>query len=685
MDSSSDDDDVRFIGAPAGPVHHHHDVMPDLCGPDSSETDSAEVVRPPRGRSPVRSKRRRIRPRRELQTSGAWWALVVSEERPGERKMFALVKIGWDLRRPVPEGDINDCGACVYSAEQVCLFDDDVDVAPDFDMQSPFAVARALTLANAASLRGGGSVASRLTEEMAQRTHLLACSVSEAAMLREAAGGGAREFRSMRIRKRGAPVGILFDTPSKTTLKRWRAEVKPHVSQAGDVLGDAPIRLEVAGPDPLLFLPEGGRDESAMGSLPHRSFTHVRGAGRGATEVDPIRLVHAVSVCQHLRATKLFVEAVDDAYDYIFLEDDEAPVRNKANDPTRTGLQAAMARVDVVAMLLSRRQFRQWRQAGVVRSINVYSDASPVTGTELQGMLVDVNFTDGSSLRMTLPGSSLAYGHTDTMNKSVALIWACWLIAGPTVDDLSWFCSNIRSLTTDFGNEIHLLEAPDILAAVVGWIGGVELRFLRERINHQGRAFSRALRIAGWSHMLGNIMKSTANRMDSWPQYLRYLRELCKFFRNDSYRQHIRRRLRHLPAHLKALLTKAFTAGFAKWRYETVAEALKQIGDLREVCEALRPELFAHAQDQAHIASVMEACSDKKFLSWVVVAGNEIFQVLERLRRWGMICDCPAHQEQRARIGTGKHIECNRICLLILMCFLKSCDLTDFKPILKVL
>ena len=159
--------------------------------------------------------------------------------------------------------------------------------------------------------------------------------------------------------------------------------------------------------------------------------------------------------------------------------------------------------------------------------------------------------------------------------------------------------------------------------------------------------------------MLGNLMKSTATRLNYWPRYLRHMRELCRFFKNDSYRQHIRRRLHPLSALAKEALGKAFTAGFAKWRYETVAEALRQIGDLREVCEKLTILLFAHAQEQDHIARVMEACRDAKFLSWVVVAGREIFQVLEALRRWGIICDCPDHLAERARLGRGKHIDCN--------------------------
>ena len=166
------------------------------------------------------------------------------------------------------------------------------------------------------------------------------------------------------------------------------------------------------------------------------------------------------------------------------------------------------------------------------------------------------------------------------------------------------------------------MEAPDILQAFVTWVKGVELHLVQTSVNQDARAFPRALRVYGWSHFIGNIMKSTANRLDSWPLYLRHLRELCRFFRNDSYRQHIRRRLRTLPAHLKVLLKKAFTAGFAKWRYETLAEALRQIGNLIEVCRLLSPELFAGAQDEEQIARVMEACRGTKFLKWVVVVGT---------------------------------------------------------------
>ena len=121
-------------------------------------------------------------------------------------------------------------------------------------------------------------------------------------------------------------------------------------------------------------------------------------------------------------------------------------------------------------------------------------------------MVIDVMFTDGSGRRLVLPGSTLGYGHTSTMDKAAALLWAMWLIAGPSLDDLDWFCDNVRSLTTDFGVEMHLLEVPDIKEAMIAWAGGLPLMNARLLVKADRRCFRRALRIAGWSHTMGNTM-----------------------------------------------------------------------------------------------------------------------------------------------------------------------------------
>ena len=314
-------------------------------------------------------------------------------------------------------------------------------------------------------------------------------------------------------------------------------------------------------------------------------------------------------------------------------------------------------------MNLTRRLFRKWRLAGSVKCIHLYSDASPVTGSEIQGMVVDVIFTDASMERFVCPGVNLAYGHTDTFSKGVSLLWAIWLIAGPSVDDLRWFCGEVVSLTTDFGVEMHLLEVPDFTEAFIVWIGGAPRHMMHPLVRHDVRLFARAVRIAGWSHTMGNLMKALAEEFHMWPVYIKHLRVLCKFFKNDSYRTHIENKLKDFP-NINALV-KSFTAGFAKWRYETVVEVLGQLGKLRQFCEeqlsASLKILFSHVQDAAELEGVHEACKDKPFWRWVVVARTEIFERLEVLRKWGMVCDHPEHEQLRRESGYKKKIDCPRM------------------------
>ena len=54
----------------------------------------------------------------------------------------------------------------------------------------------------------------------------------------------------------------------------------------------------------------------------------------------------------------------------------------------------------------------------------------------------------------------------------------------------------------------------------------------------------------------------------------------------------------------------------------------------------------------------MHASNDRALRRWIVVSFLEIFNRLEKLRRWGMVCDHAEHQEQR-REGK-KHVECTR-------------------------
>ena len=378
--------------------------------------------------------------------------------------------------------------------------------------------------------------------------------------------------------------------------------------------------------------------------------------------MDPVQLVHALSFASHLRSPKYFSEVLDEAEAYLSLDNADYQMRDRSTDPRTDSISRALARADAVCCSLHRRLFVQWFALGAIKCICIYSDASPVVGVEIQDMVVDVVFHDGGFERIILPGSTLAYGSADTVAKGVALLWAIFLVAGPTPQALRTFCDHVTSFTTDFGVEMHLLEMPDIIDAFILWISGEPLDRLRPLVNQNTRLFRNALRMAGWSHTLGGVMKEVANAQDDWPQNLKHMRVLCKNFRNKTYRNHIYSKLHGArgPANLKSLM-QSFNASFAKWRYETVPAVLSHLLPLRELCETyLDFALFAKCQDQEETRAWMLACRDKDFWQWAAATYPHLFAPLEETRRWGMVCECPEHVAERKRTGGRKFIKCSR-------------------------
>ena len=216
---------------------------------------------------------------------------------------------------------------------------------------------------------------------------------------------------------------------------------------------------------------------------------------------------------------------------------DKAPLPEEMEKDKQpeTILRDARKRLDVVGMLVDRREVAAFLEAGVIRCVNLFSDASPVTGTELQGMVANLCFFDGSSRTYVLPGASLGYGKYDAANKSIALLHALWLSFGTDKATLRKFLDLVVSITTDFGVEMHTLEMPDILDAFYKWMSGTPLQEVRLLINYDRRLFPRCIRIVGWSHGLGNLMKEVAKSVHSWPVLLDCYRDLCRFFKITTW------------------------------------------------------------------------------------------------------------------------------------------------------
>ena len=172
--------------------------------------------------------------------------------------------------------------------------------------------------------------------------------------------------------------------------------------------------------------------------------------------------------------------------------------------------------------------------------------------------------------------------------------------------------------------------------------------------------------MAGWSHTVGGTAKSVANSMDDWPTNLAHMRSLCKNCRNPTYRKHIARRLKNNgPDNLKELM-KSFSATFAKWRYESVFTVLSQLNPLRNLCENfLDFALFSRPQDKEEYRLWMVACRSKQFWKWAAVALPEVFQELEEIRRFGMVCDCPEHVAERQCTHGKVFVRCWRMEILL--------------------
>ena len=656
-------------GAPRGA---RAPAIPDVGGDGGGDSESSDFIMGGREEAvPVEpGPRRRQRRRRQAQTSGSFWAVATAGDAGvaagiGNQDAFALVKLTWSLKHPdYDRRNKFDVGTLEYMVDKSLLFEAPLAL-PEFDTTAA-SVLRVVELCkeNAVNITADGTNKVLYDFLEAERVFiqcLLVCSQTDVARVNRASAGVEAPivFRpSVRINSRGRFPPTTGETPSKKDLELWRKAVRNKYQE---------ICIEDPNPpplivDPLLHLPSGSRFEQFASEEPTRGRDLL-----GRRQADPVRLIEAINVAQHLRQPDLFRTVLEGCMDYLGLEESNHAIAHDFDlDPSRSTMDKALARADVVAMNIQRRQFHAWREADAIRSVNIYSDASPVVGAELQGMVIDINLNDGTTERMILPGSTLAYGFTGSLSKSVALLHALWLVAGPTAEDVRWLNTKVRSMTTDFGVEMHLLEAPDLVDAYMAHLNGNgPLRRLAPLVKHNTRMWARALRIAGWSHTIGGIMKTAAEAFPQWPLYLKHERALCKFFKNITYRKHIVRTLGPANPHLRLDL-KGFTAGFAKWRYETETEVLRQLLKHRDLCEnKLDPAMFSNAQDLVEIHSVFQACRDKQFWRWALVSHNDIFNRLERFRKWGMVCDHEECETIRRNSNYRKHVPCGRIHTLV--------------------
>ena len=98
---------------------------------------------------------------------------------------------------------------------------------------------------------------------------------------------------------------------------------------------------------------------------------------------------------------------------------------------------------------------------------------------------------------------------------------------------------------TDWGSEHLILDVPDCLEAFLAWVSGSAILEVKDLV-HKGRRLMRnCIRLSGWSHLLGHIMKQVLLMVTDWPEWQELIRALCRIFRSKTYREYLQWALRH--------------------------------------------------------------------------------------------------------------------------------------------
>jgi len=398
-------------------------------------------------------------------------------------------------------------GFLQYEVDRVWFLRDAAALPVDIDLSSPSSPLRIHRIAADEVLADGESVRSFLGrwDDRAVATLVVTPAVLEKlhfGMLPCAAS-------SCKLTSKTTWKGRVPNYPPAREITKWTANLR-RAADAPDVTADMDVEEEI-----LLELPKHLRAPQLLED--ETAASRRRKAGVPGSD-DPIKLLNACGFATFLRSCADFTVAMNASHRY-----DRGVVsettRDDKDDPDGSTILKAKSKFDVVDCLMWRRQFAADRKLDRILHITLNSDSSPTTGQEIQGQVVDIVYRDKSHRNIVLPGASLCYGHLDAMNKTTGLLHAVWLIAGPDLPAMSYFISKVRCICTDMGVEMHILDSPDILQALLAWMSGKELVTCAALVRTDRRLYWMALRISGWSHSMGNLLKTILNRCERWPAF----------------------------------------------------------------------------------------------------------------------------------------------------------------------
>jgi hypothetical protein len=145
-------------------------------------------------------------------------------------------------------------------------------------------------------------------------------------------------------------------------------------------------------------------------------------------------MVSQLQFASRLRDSEFHGEALEEALDVFFPDEEERDkVRASSNTHIVDGstIRKKRLRLDALSINMERRELQYLVDCKAIESAHVYSDGSPVTGTEIQGMLLELWLTSGIMTTIIMPGMALHYGFCRVVDKALAFLWALWLVCGP--------------------------------------------------------------------------------------------------------------------------------------------------------------------------------------------------------------------------------------------------------------
>ena len=161
-------------------------------------------------------------------------------------------------------------------------------------------------------------------------------------------------------------------------------------------------------------------------------------------------------------------------------------------------------------------------------------DASPQVGLELlSGGYDTITNCDMSTLiRTEFPTTSLGHGHLSLKDRSFSMLWAVWLLVGPSMAALYAFCNTVTQVLTDWGTESGLQDVPDIIPAFIEFICTGAMTLVA---SPQSRLFPRNIFVPDWNHIWDGMSAASLKQLDWFAAWLALLKQVVRWFRVAAY------------------------------------------------------------------------------------------------------------------------------------------------------